>query len=212
MILIRNLVLLTLFCAQLSFKSAVAEETKHTNEAGELQSVPEDSIDKNAQNQSSDTPQRRRRSSRHTVNLALRKPTVQSSTFEKHTSNLAVDGNPNADHFKQSCSHTANNGAAWWAVDLGLRAAVAHVRITNRGDCCGERLKNFYIGVTEMSPWTTKPPVLSNGQICSHYTGSPPTGVLLDIHCDAVVQGRYLYIMLSQPDYLSLCEVEVYAG
>jgi hypothetical protein len=53
------------------------------------------------------------------VNLALKKPTWQSSLYGTYTSNLAVDGNKNAYLSWNSCSHTG-------------------VNVTNRGDVYGE--------------------------------------------------------------------------
>ena len=56
-------------------------------------------------------------------NVALRKPTTQSSTgSDEHGSygaNRAVDGNKNRDFNKLSCTHTHyQDERPWWRVDL----------------------------------------------------------------------------------------------
>ena len=56
-----------------------------------------------------------------TANLALRKPTAQSSTYnnEGHPEN-AVDGVRNTNWGAIGwCTHTNMNNPAWWRVDLG---------------------------------------------------------------------------------------------
>lgn len=83
-------------------------------------------------------------------NLAFAKPTKQSSTSHGGVSSRAVDGNSNTNYFAGSCTHT--NGIYsqhehWWRVDLGQVEPVTEVYIVNRGDCCGERLKNFDVRV-----------------------------------------------------------------
>ena len=73
------------------------------------------------------------------TNVALNKPANQSSLYEFHTADKAVDGNLNVnlnDHF---CSHTelVAGVKSWWQVDLGSSYKVTSVTITNRGDCGG---------------------------------------------------------------------------
>jgi F5/8 type C domain len=74
------------------------------------------------------------------VNVALNKPTWQSSTFPSWTnvdwgSERAVDGNTSTNIFENSCAHTdVTNTVSWWAVDLGSLTLVFGVNLTNRGD------------------------------------------------------------------------------
>jgi len=140
-------------------------------------------------------------------NLALGKNTIQSSTYVASTpSNVAVDGNPAV----TSCSMTFNYAPEWWAVDLGQETAVGHVRVTNRPDQYYTRLANFFIATTNVSPWINAPS-LSKSSICKYYTGIPPSGVSISIYCEPDVKpGRYLYVMMTQAEYLCFCELEVY--
>ena len=75
----------------------------------------------------------------HTENLALRKPTNQSSTYENKqkfgaaVSDRAVDGNANTDMLKRHCSQTQGNNPSWWRVDLGSdHVPVSQIYIVNR--------------------------------------------------------------------------------
>ena len=45
------------------------------------------------------------------------------------------------------CTSTQMQTDPWWYVDLGCERTVAKVTVTNRGDCCGERLNGFKIAV-----------------------------------------------------------------
>ena len=73
-----------------------------------------------------------------TNNLALRKPTSQSSQFRDARPNRAVDGNRNSYLDARSCTHTLDRKGSWWQVDLGAVYEIRDVVITNRGDCCGK--------------------------------------------------------------------------
>ena len=84
------------------------------------------------------------------LDVALYKKASQSSTYSTATANKAVDGNKNSIYSGGSCTHTANtNQPIWWEVDFGKIYNITGVEITNRGDCCGNRLKNFEITVAE---------------------------------------------------------------
>ena len=45
------------------------------------------------------------------------------------------------------CSHTATVVNPYWRVDLGSSHSITSVALTNRGDCCGDRLSNFEIRI-----------------------------------------------------------------
>ena len=70
------------------------------------------------------------------VNLALNRPTKQSSLSQNGHSSRAVDGNTNTHYGGASCTHTKNEQGAWWEVDLGGDKSLHNVEITNRADCC----------------------------------------------------------------------------
>ncbi|CAI9620751.1 unnamed protein product, partial [Staurois parvus] len=57
----------------------------------------------------------------------------------------AIDGNQNSAFSYGSCSCTHNDLSPWWRVDLLKPYSIAYITITNRGDCCGERLSGAEI-------------------------------------------------------------------
>ena len=69
-------------------------------------------------------------------NLALNRPTQQSSVAYNGISIRAVDGNPDGTYNHGYCTHTENSLRAWWRVDLGVAKEVKRVAIYNRQDCC----------------------------------------------------------------------------
>ena len=73
-----------------------------------------------------------------TRNLALEKPTNQSSVSDpKHASSKAVDGNVYSDGEEHSCAVTnGTTGGSWWEVNLEAVYQIREVVITSRGDCC----------------------------------------------------------------------------
>ena len=80
-------------------------------------------------------------------NLAKRKPTRQSTTAHGGVSARAVDGNRNTQWNGRSCTHTSRQSRPWWRVDLQSIQNVKKVRLTNRGDCCFNRLRQIEIRV-----------------------------------------------------------------
>ena len=86
-------------------------------------------------------------------NIALFKPTEQSSTRVLNSGQLALRSSNAVDGGKKihysDCSHTddSTNTNPWWRVDLGREELVAEVRILNIGDCCGTDLDGAEIRV-----------------------------------------------------------------
>ena len=61
-------------------------------------------------------------------NLALYKPTMQSSTYKSHYGTYATDG---ILHGSELCAWTNSEENSWWAVDLGAPKVVKMVRLSN---------------------------------------------------------------------------------
>ena len=81
------------------------------------------------------------------INVALNRPTEQSSTGHGGSSSRAVDGNTATGWSDNSIAHTSIEDNPWWRVDLQAQRTVAAVRVINRGDCCGTRLDLFTVKV-----------------------------------------------------------------
>ncbi|XP_048253415.1 fucolectin-like [Haliotis rufescens] len=144
-------------------------------------------------------------------NLALNRPTAQSSVQYGRPSDLAVDGNKNTNDNAGSCAHVAavpEPSIDWWQVDLQKIFTVLTVSITNRGDCCHERLTNFTVEVHTSDPMTSSN---SGLQVCYLHEGTVGSGLTVDLTCAVNTMGRYVRIVKynSGDIPLTLCEVVV---
>src|SRR5678816_4140069 len=87
--------------------------------------------------------------------------------------------------------------SAWWQVDLGATATIHSVVIYNRTDCCGSRLGDYWVFISN-SPFlaTDTPAALQNraGTFASRQT--VPPGPSASIEAGAV-QGRYVRVQLA---------------
>lgn len=132
------------------------------------------------------------------ANLALNKPTTQSSTDFGAEASRAVDGNADGNWDGGSVTHTLHEHQAWWQVDLGQIQAIGEVVLHNRTDCCSERLSNFSLWVSEDGiVWRS----------LSH-PGTVSTQVSFGVYRKA----RYVRVKLHGNGPLSLAEVEVFPG
>ncbi|XP_071089964.1 fucolectin-like [Haliotis cracherodii] len=144
-------------------------------------------------------------------NLALSKPTKQSSVNEGRTSDRAVDGNNNSGKTAESCAHgenAAEPSLEWWQVDLQKIFVVLTVSVTNRGDSHYERLTNFTVEVHTSDPMTSNNTGL---QVCYLHEGTVGSGLTVDLTCAVNTIGRYVRIVKynSGDAPLTLCEVVV---
>lgn len=80
-------------------------------------------------------------------NVALFKKARQSKDYGVYYASLGIDGRRDGDLGQTSCTHTQEETNPWWRVDLLVPIAVAAVRITNRQDCCQERLDGAEIRI-----------------------------------------------------------------
>ncbi|XP_013415420.1 uncharacterized protein LOC106177245 [Lingula anatina] len=141
-------------------------------------------------------------------NLAKGKPANQSSTYHTCDARLAVDGNYDDVLSHGSCSNTNGGQGQWWLVDLETTARVAGVIITNRGDCCSDRLNNFEVRVGTSYENNSS---FTQYKLCASYPGVAPVGTT-SLSCGSPLRGRYVLIIKVGSDYsyLQLCEVEVH--
>ncbi|XP_018430539.1 PREDICTED: fucolectin-1-like [Nanorana parkeri] len=143
-------------------------------------------------------------------NVALQGRATQSSLFISQRFGYqsaainAIDGNQDPAFSHGSCSHTHNYPSPWWRVDLLRPYKIEYITITNRGDCCSERLNGAEILVGNS---------LANNGNDNHRCGvvtSIPAGGTQHVLCRGLV-GRYVNIILrGKKQYLQLCEVQVW--
>ena len=80
----------------------------------------------------------------------------------------------------------------------------------------GERLHDFYIGLTNTSVTSVAPtPSLMRTppqHICAAYTGPVPDDQFVHLQCAPHSVGRYLVVQIESGtgNYLTMCEVDVY--
>ncbi|KAL0189936.1 hypothetical protein M9458_017035, partial [Cirrhinus mrigala] len=73
---------------------------------------------------------------------------VQSSRYGALTAaQNAIDGNRESNYAHGSCSITKQDRNPWWRVDLLDVYNITRVSITNRGDCCEERIEGIQIRI-----------------------------------------------------------------
>ncbi|XP_077999949.1 fucolectin-like [Glandiceps talaboti] len=138
------------------------------------------------------------------VNIAEGKTATQSSDYQGNDPNRAIDGNTNSAFTGNSCSHTEPDHNAWWRVDLGQSYPVYEVVVTNRQDCCLERLLNAEVRVGDFLS-------IAGNKICGELVGKDRIyHETMTFHCDKPVLGRYVSIQINgRVDNLHVCEVQV---
>uniref|UniRef100_A0A8C9VJZ1 Fucolectin tachylectin-4 pentraxin-1 domain-containing protein n=1 Tax=Scleropages formosus TaxID=113540 RepID=A0A8C9VJZ1_SCLFO len=114
---------------------------------------------------------------------------TQSSQYDSYgAAGNAIDGNRNTKYTDGSCTHTNQDSKPWWRLDLQDVFTVTSVTITNRGDCCSERIDGAEIRV---------------GNSLNDNAGQSSS-----FQCNWTM-GRYVNVVLPKPGILTLCEVEV---
>ncbi|XP_053087060.1 fucolectin-like [Pangasianodon hypophthalmus] len=138
------------------------------------------------------------------VNVALGGKATQSSLYGNYYyAYFATDGNRASQLLSYSCTHTNIENNPWWRVDLLAVYDISTVVITNRGDCCPERINGaeIHIGNSLVNNGNNNPR-------CA-VISSIPAGASAKYICN--MRGRYVNIIIPNVNQvLTLCEVEVY--
>ncbi|KAJ7999310.1 hypothetical protein DPEC_G00193060 [Dallia pectoralis] len=140
------------------------------------------------------------------VNLALNGVAAQSSLYGNRKASDAIDGDRTSHYHSGSCTHTQNDTNPWWRVDLKDVYRVSTVSLTNRKDCCPERLNGAEIRIGNS---------LENNGInnprCA-VVSNIPAGETVYFQCKEM-DGRYVVVVIpGRAEWLTLCEVEVYGS
>uniref|UniRef100_A0A3Q4MK12 Si:ch73-359m17.2 n=1 Tax=Neolamprologus brichardi TaxID=32507 RepID=A0A3Q4MK12_NEOBR len=139
------------------------------------------------------------------TNVALKGEASQSSTLSFATASKAIDGRRNSFYSNGFCSHTAEDETnPWWRVDLQRSFTITAVKVTNRGDCCAERLDGAEILIGNLLDQNGNQNP-SCGMIKS-LDGTPT----YTFQCNEM-EGRYIIVIIpGKKTYATLCEVEVF--
>ena len=139
------------------------------------------------------------------VNVALNKPTEQSSISAGGNASRAVDGNRNGRYHLGSVTHTTHERDPYWSVDLQSTYDIQNIKVFNRDDsCCRFRLADF------------KLTIFNAGNEVFEYNHSRTPAYETDIDVPPGIFGDKVKISLSGGGNsggrtLSLAEVEVYS-
>ncbi|XP_026117594.1 uncharacterized protein LOC113096424 [Carassius auratus] len=137
-------------------------------------------------------------------NLATGRNVTQSSTFGSWITEQAIDFNPGFTQPSSACFSTDSQTNPWWRVDLSYIYRVSSVVITNRLDCCPERINGAEIRIGNSLENNG-----NNNPICT-VISSIPAGVSSTYICNDM-EGRYVNLIIpGDSRFLTLCEVEVY--
>ncbi len=136
-------------------------------------------------------------------NLAVGKPSAQSSTLFGEVSSIAVDDSLTTGH-----TSTDFDYQAWWQVDLQSVQTIGEIALFNRLDFT-ERLSNYYLMVSD-TPFTS--PGLSDAMINADWVYHDPGQAGISKVWTVGQRGRYVRVQLAGTNSLSLREVRVYKG
>ncbi len=144
------------------------------------------------------------------TNVARSGVASQSSLAFNGAPALAIDGDTNGVYNDGSITHTTNERNAWWQVDLQAEHSIQDIRISNRTDCCAERLANFSVLVSNEPFGDRSFDELANdpGIWRTHVDALTSSSITVPVARAA----RYVRIQLEGTDFLSLAEVEVNAA
>ncbi|KAM3915737.1 uncharacterized protein RB166_017978 [Leptodactylus fuscus] len=136
-------------------------------------------------------------------NVAQRGTASQSSDYAPATpARLAIDGSFSNNY--PQCTHTDYDQDPWWTLDLRSKMRVFSVAITNRADCCEERMNGVEVRIGD-----AKGDGQSNPR-CA-IISSIAKGKTLAVNCHGM-EGQYVSIIIEgRKEYLTLCEVQVFA-
>jgi hypothetical protein len=145
------------------------------------------------------------------TNLAVGKPTAQSSTSGNATADRAVDGIADGDLAHGSMAVTLDEDQPWWQVDLGQPVPIRSIQLWNRTDCCADRLANFYVLVSNQ-PFATNDlssSLIQDG-VSTLYFGRAFPYFASPIEAPFARRGRFVRVQLAGRGQLALAEVKVW--
>lgn len=142
------------------------------------------------------------------VNLAGGRSASQSSTAAggagPHLAEMAVNGSSMGVSF----SHTNLDAGAWWQVDLGSVQWISTVDVDNTSGCCGARMSDFYVFVSDV-PFASNAfaDLVAQPGVSAYYRGGWATAYAYPV----ARTGRYVRIQLTGTNYLHPFEVKVWS-
>ncbi|CAJ0960432.1 unnamed protein product [Ranitomeya imitator] len=113
----------------------------------------------------------------------------------------AIDGNKDTDFNSNSCTHTNLEKDPWWKLDLKQSYKISIVVLTNRMDCCPEKLMGAEVRIGNSPD--------NNNPVCGSVSSVASSTLTF---CCTGMEGRYISVVIpGRSEYLSMCEVEAYS-
>jgi len=144
------------------------------------------------------------------TNLALTGTASASSMWDSlHSPAQAIDGSTIGYFHQNALFHSGFSQNPSWQVDLGTNAQISLIQLFNRWDCCGDRLANVSVFVSEV-PFASTDLTQTRSQSGVHeFLLSGQAGLLPQIPMQT--PGRYVRVQINTPgNYLQLAEVRVF--
>ncbi|KAM5147986.1 uncharacterized protein ACMZJ9_011622 [Mantella aurantiaca] len=140
-------------------------------------------------------------------NVAPRGIASQSSHYNSlyvNDARRAIDGSLQSNYLRRECSHTNIQKNPWWKVDLRSAHRIQSVAITNRGDCCRERMNGAEIRIGN----SKEDGGISNPRCETVFKMN--YGETMSFNCKGM-EGQYVSVHLpNQTQFLTLCEVQIF--
>ncbi|KAM3928192.1 fucolectin-like [Leptodactylus fuscus] len=137
------------------------------------------------------------------TNIARNGEASQVSDYQYYVMGYAknaIDGLKDTEYHKGFCSHADVAKDPWWKVKLDKTYKISNIVLTNRGDCCMERLIGAEVRVGNSPD--------NNNPVCGRVTDV--SSLTLPFCCNGM-EGQYVSVVIpGRSEYLHLCEVEVY--
>jgi hypothetical protein len=138
------------------------------------------------------------------LNLALNKPTAQSSVYLPEVYGYDHQGACNSNKNGRFGFCTLKENQPWWQIDLQGTHQLSEIKIYNRMDCCQERASTLNVLLSQDAlNWEL---YYSNDQqnVFGGIDGKP---LLVNVQHQAT---RFVRLQLRENEYLHLDEVEIY--
>ncbi len=135
-------------------------------------------------------------------NVALHKPTIQSTTFGTAVSSKAVNGDRIGTFYDGSITHTTVSTDPYWTVHLQSPYLIERILVFNRDDpCCRSRLNDFKLAILrdKLEVWS----YIHTGE--ANYK----TTIIPTMH--GVIGDEVKIMLFGTERVLSLAQVEVYS-
>ena len=146
--------------------------------------------------------------------MKAKKAVLSSQLNKAFQANKCIDGiyGKNSNDKKNIC-HSKSEMAPWLALDFGRQVSVGRVVLHNRGYCCGDRLRNVDVRVSDTLPQTGSRK-FTGGTLLGSFTGPSQDGRKEEIKSSTERKGRYVVVQINagKTSYLNLAEVTVWQG